>query len=104
LLGLVSAGRISGKMAKAFFERMFETGAAPHDLADQEGAQISDPDALRQLVDRVIVEQADVWHDLVAGDERKLTFLMGQIMKASRGKANPQEARRLLCQRIEEER
>jgi len=104
LLGLVSGGRISGKMAKAFFERMFETGASPKDLVAQEGSQITDADALRHLVGEVIDEHPDVWRDLLAGDERKLTFLMGQVMKASRGKANPQETRRLLSERMESER
>lgn len=102
LLAMVAKGDISGKMAKGFLERMFETGASPADLAAQEGGQISDGAALQGLIDRVILEQGEVWNAILAGDDRKLTFLMGQIMKASRGKANPQETRRLLNRRIQE--
>jgi aspartyl-tRNA(Asn)/glutamyl-tRNA(Gln) amidotransferase subunit B len=101
LLKLVDEGRISGKMAKAFFERMFETGVSAAKLAAEEGGQIADAESIGRIIDRVIAEQPDVWAAFVAGDERKLTYLMGQVMKASRGKANPQETRRLLLERMQ---
>ena len=101
LLKLVDEGRISGKMAKAFFERMFETGVSAAQLAAEEGGQIADAESIGRIIDRVIAEQPDVWAAFVAGDEKKLTYLMGQVMKASRGKANPQETRRLLMERMQ---
>jgi aspartyl-tRNA(Asn)/glutamyl-tRNA(Gln) amidotransferase subunit B len=104
LIGLVEQGRISGKMAKAFFERMFATGAAPGDLLAEAGDQITDSDAIAEIIGQVIAAEPGVWSAIVAGDERKLTYVMGQVMKLSRGKANPQETRRLLTERLERER
>lgn len=100
LLKMVASGTISGKMAKSFFERMFATGVSAARLAAEEGGQISDTAALEAILDQVIAEEPDVWAALVAGDEKKLTYLMGQVMRISRGKANPQEARRLLTERM----
>ncbi len=104
LLSLIDAGRISGKMAKGFFERMFETGATPDALLAEHGDQVTDEAAIASLVDQVIAAEPDVWAAICAGDERKLTYVMGQVMKLSRGKANPQETRRLLDGRLEKER
>lgn len=100
LVELIARGEVSGKMAKSIFERMFETGDDPADIARAEGPQISDAGALSTLIDAAIAEQAQVWQSICAGDERKLPFLIGQVMKASRGKANPQEANRLLRERL----
>lgn len=103
LLKLVTEGRISGKMAKGFFERMFERGVSARELAAREGGQIADAETISSFIDQVIAEQPDVWEALVQGDEKKLTYLMGQIMKVSRGKANPQETRRILLERLQKE-
>ncbi len=103
LLRLVTEGRISGKMAKGFFERMFETGVSARELAAREGGQIADAETISSFIDQVIAEQPDVWEALVQGDEKKLTYLMGQIMRVSRGKANPQETRRILLERLQKE-
>ncbi|MBM3495499.1 MAG: Asp-tRNA(Asn)/Glu-tRNA(Gln) amidotransferase GatCAB subunit B, partial [Armatimonadetes bacterium] len=104
LVRLVDRGKISGKMAKGFFERMFETGEFASDMASREGEQIRDTGAIDALIASVIESEPDVWAALRNGDERKLTYIMGQVMKASRGKANPQETRRLLMERLEGER
>ncbi len=100
LLSLVEAGSISGKMAKTFFERMFETGATPDALLAEHGSQVTDEATLAALVDQVIGAEPAVWEAICAGDERKLTYVMGQVMKLSRGKANPQQTRQLLQDRL----
>ncbi|MCX6362271.1 MAG: Asp-tRNA(Asn)/Glu-tRNA(Gln) amidotransferase subunit GatB [Armatimonadetes bacterium] len=100
LLAMVENGRISGKMAKGVWEAAFETGEAPAAIAARQGEQISDADALGAVLDSVIAAQPDVWQALCAGDEKKLTFMVGQIMKQTRGKANPGEVNRLLRERM----
>ncbi|HSV72627.1 MAG TPA: Asp-tRNA(Asn)/Glu-tRNA(Gln) amidotransferase subunit GatB [Chthonomonadales bacterium] len=104
MIGLVRDGTISGKMAKAIFERMFETGASPAALAAAAGPQVRDRTAIAALIDGVLAEHQDVWHALCEGDEKKFGFLIGQVMKASQGKANPQEANRSLRERLESAR
>jgi aspartyl-tRNA(Asn)/glutamyl-tRNA(Gln) amidotransferase subunit B len=101
LIRLVDDGQISGPMAKSFFERMYENGDAPADLLRLEGGQIQDLEEVAGIISRVIEAEPAVWDALRRGDERKLTYLMGQVMKASRGKANPHEARRLIAERLE---
>lgn len=96
LVRLVDSGQISGKMAKAIFERMFETGAAATDIAQEMGGQISDPQAIRTLVEEVRAAEPDVWDALRNGDTKKTTYVIGQVMRLSRGKANPQETRRIV--------
>jgi aspartyl-tRNA(Asn)/glutamyl-tRNA(Gln) amidotransferase subunit B len=100
MLALIADGTISGKMAKGLFEKMFETGEDPRKLAAQEGPQIKDEGAIRAIIEQVIAEQSDVWAALCAGDEKKFGYFVGQVMKASKGKANPQEVNRLLRERM----
>jgi aspartyl-tRNA(Asn)/glutamyl-tRNA(Gln) amidotransferase subunit B len=83
---------------------MYQTGADPFELAAAEGPQIRDEGAIAGIIDQVIAAQNEVWTALVAGDEKKFGYFVGQIMKASQGKANPQEANRLLKERLERER
>jgi aspartyl-tRNA(Asn)/glutamyl-tRNA(Gln) amidotransferase subunit B len=104
LVKLIRDGAISGKMAKGLFERMYQTGADPFELAAAEGPQIRDEGAIAGIIDQVIAAQNEVWTALVAGDDKKFGYFVGQIMKASQGKANPQEANRLLKERLERER
>src|SRR5262249_28274514 len=101
---LINDGTISGKMAKDLFEKMFETGEDPRELAASEGPQIKDESAIAGIIDKVIAEQAGVWSALVQGDDKKLGYFVGQVMKASEGKANPGEVNRLLGERVARER
>ena len=104
LIGMIRDGTISGKMAKGMFETMFVTGADPKQLAQEQGPQISDESAISGIIERVIVEQRPIFDALRGGDERKFGFLVGQVMKASEGKANPQEVNRLLRERLDSEK
>jgi aspartyl-tRNA(Asn)/glutamyl-tRNA(Gln) amidotransferase subunit B len=99
---LIKDGTISGKMAKELFEKMFATGESPRKLAEAAGPQITDSGAIQTIIAKVIGEMPDVWAALCAGDEKKFGFIVGQVMKASQGKANPQEVNRLLRERMQQ--
>ncbi len=99
---LIKDGTISGKMAKELFEKMFATGESPRKLAEAAGPQITDSGAIQAIIAKVIGEMPDVWAALCAGDEKKFGFMVGQVMKASQGKANPQEVNRLLRERMQQ--
>lgn len=104
LLKLMAEGTISGKMAKEIFEQCFETGNSPRKLAEAAGPQISDQSSITAIIDRVIAAEPVVWQALVAGDDKKLGYFVGQVMKESKGKANPAEANRLLSERLSKDR
>ena len=101
MIKLISQDVISGKMAKELFEEMYETGTDPRELAKLMGPQISDESSLGAILDEVISSQRDVWDALIAGDEKKFGYMVGQIMKVSKGKANPQQVNRLLRERVQ---
>jgi aspartyl-tRNA(Asn)/glutamyl-tRNA(Gln) amidotransferase subunit B len=101
LVALVDEGTISGKMAKALFERMVRTGEAPDAIVRQEGLrQVVDEDAVGRVVDTVIAAHPRVVADYRGGKKQAATFLVGQVMKATQGKANPQLVGRLLAERL----
>ena len=90
LLALVEAGRLSASAAKDVFELMYGTGREAADIVQTEGlSQIGDEAELRDLVTAVIEQHADAVARFRAGNEGTLGFLVGQVMKATRGRANP---------------
>jgi aspartyl-tRNA(Asn)/glutamyl-tRNA(Gln) amidotransferase subunit B len=101
LLELISKGTISGKIAKNVIEEMFESGKDPADIIKEKGlAQISDESALLKLVDEVISANPQSVEDFKAGKERAIGFLVGQIMKATKGQANPGVVNTLLKEQL----
>jgi len=102
LLGLVQKGVISGKMAKDVFEEMFKTGAEPEAIVKEKGlVQIADADELGAIADRVITANPGPATDFRGGKEKALGFLVGQVMKETKGKANPQLVNRLLREKLQ---
>lgn len=102
LIAMVAAGTLSTTIAKQVFEEMFATGRAPQEIVQEKGlAQISDANALNPVVERVIAENAKPVKDYLGGKEATLKFLVGQVMKATRGQANPTLAAELLKRKIE---
>lgn len=90
LLGLIESGLISNRAAKDVFERMFQTGEPASQIVEAMGlSQISDAAAIEQLVEAAIAANPKSVEDYRAGKSQALGFLVGQVMKASRGKANP---------------
>ena len=97
LVSLIDAGTISNKLAKSTIESMYETGKPPRQIVDESGqTQISSAEALRVVVAKVMAEQPQAVADYRAGKEESLKYLVGQVMRATRGRANPQEATRHL--------
>jgi aspartyl-tRNA(Asn)/glutamyl-tRNA(Gln) amidotransferase subunit B len=90
LVSLVEAKTINSKIAKDLITRLWSEGGAPRELVEREGlGQVSDPGAIDALVAEIVAANPKVADDFRAGKEKVMGFLVGQVMKASRGKANP---------------
>jgi aspartyl-tRNA(Asn)/glutamyl-tRNA(Gln) amidotransferase subunit B len=90
LVALVDSGKISSKIAQDVFAEMFATGDAPGGIIERKGlAQVSDTGAIEKLCDEVIAANPKSAEDFRAGKTAALNFLKGQVMKLSKGKANP---------------
>jgi len=91
LIGFVESQKINMNQAKQVFSEMFETGTAPEEIVNTRGfTQLSDVSALEVLVDAVIAANQEPAQRYAAGEDKPLGFLVGQIMKQSRGQANAQ--------------
>ncbi|MDD2553295.1 MAG: Asp-tRNA(Asn)/Glu-tRNA(Gln) amidotransferase subunit GatB [Desulfotomaculaceae bacterium] len=101
LLMLIGRGTISGKIAKTVFAEMFAGGKAAETIVKEKGlTQISDKRVIVAIVDEVLARNPGPVEDYKAGRERALGFLVGQVMKASQGKANPELANKLLREKL----
>jgi aspartyl-tRNA(Asn)/glutamyl-tRNA(Gln) amidotransferase subunit B len=101
LIRIVEAGTISSTVAKDVFAKMFASGRAPADIVEADGlAQVSDLSALEPHVVDVVRAYPEVIAEVRAGKDRKFQFLVGQVMKASRGKADPKVVTELLKRAI----
>ena len=102
LLDMVSDGTLSNNMAKDVFEDMFSSGKSPAAIAEERGlVQISDADELGDAVDEAIASNPKPVSEYLDGKEQAVRFLVGQVMKITRGKANPQLAMQLLKERLD---
>jgi len=102
LLTLVEKGTINQNTAKAVLGEMFQSGRAAAEIVAEKGlAQISDADELGQIVEQVIAANPDQVTEYRAGKERLLGWFVGQVMKATRGKANPKLVPSLLKERLQ---
>lgn len=101
LLKLQDDGIISGKIAKTIFAEMFISGKKPAEIVKEKGlVQISGLDAIAAMAQQVIADNPKSAEDFKAGKEQALGFLVGQIMKISKGKANPEKANQLLREKL----
>ena len=90
LVALINKGELSGKLAKEILPKMFETGDAPSAIMEREGLkQISDTGALEKIADEVIDGNPKQVEQYKGGKTALMGYLVGQVMKASRGQANP---------------
>jgi aspartyl-tRNA(Asn)/glutamyl-tRNA(Gln) amidotransferase subunit B len=97
LIELVEGKKINSKIAKDLLVRMWDGAGSPTALVEREGlAQTSDPAAIERFVDEVLAANEKVVADYKAGKTNVLGFLVGQVMKASRGKADPALANELV--------
>jgi aspartyl-tRNA(Asn)/glutamyl-tRNA(Gln) amidotransferase subunit B len=96
MLALLAKGSISGKMAKDFFDEMYATGADPADILKKKGGQIADAGELEKIIRDILAKHPGPVAEYQSGKEGPFNFLIGQVMKATRGKANPQLVNELL--------
>ncbi len=98
---LIAKGTINSKAGKAVFEEMFQTGRNPDEIVKEKGlVQVSDENAILAFVDQVIQANPVQVQQYRDGKTNVLQYLVGQLMKASRGKANPQMAIKLFKDRL----
>ncbi len=103
LLELMQGGKITGPAAKQVWEEMFATGKSAADIVTQKGlTQISDATELEKATGQVIAENPQAVADYKAGKETALKFLVGQLMRATKGRANPQAASELFKKKLGE--
>jgi len=103
LIDLINKGAISGRMAKQVFEEMFETGKRADDVVVEQGfTQVSDEGALVGHIREVLDRNADKVVEYKTGKEKLLGFFVGQVMKATDGKANPKLVNQLLQAELSE--
>ena len=101
MIGLLEKGTINGKIAKTVFKAMLESGKLPQQIVEEQGlVQISDEGAIQSIVNEIIEANPQSVEDYRAGKEKAIGFLVGQIMKASKGKANPALVNKLLVERL----
>ncbi|RKD28996.1 Asp-tRNA(Asn)/Glu-tRNA(Gln) amidotransferase subunit GatB [Thermohalobacter berrensis] len=103
LLKLINEGKINNKIGKKVLRTMFEEGKDPNTIVKEKGLiQITDENKLREIVENVIAENEQSVIDYRNGKDRALGYLVGQVMKATRGKANPQMVNKLILEMIKE--
>lgn len=101
MLQLLENGTISGKIAKTVFEDMFASGKDPDTIVKEKGlVQISDEGALEAVVEEVIAANPKSVEDYRGGKDKAIGFLVGQVMKATKGKANPGLVNKLLKEKL----
>lgn len=101
MLNLIEKGTISGKIGKIVFEEMFRSGKDAESVVRDKGlVQIKDEGALEKIVEEILSNNPKEVERFKAGDEKLLGFFVGQVMKATKGKANPQLVNELLKKKL----
>lgn len=103
LISIVKDGKINNNTGKKVLKEVFDTGKDPQTIVKEQGLiQISDEGALKEIVSKILDENDQSIIDYKNGKDRAIGFLVGQIMKASKGKANPQMVNKMLIDMINE--
>ena len=101
MIGLISKGTISSKIAKKVFEEMWKSPDSPDKIVKDKGlVQITDTKAIEEIVDKVIEANQKAVEDYKSGNKKAIGALVGQVMKQSKGKANPQTVNQILAQKL----
>jgi len=94
---VVDQGKVSGKVAREVFEKMYDSGESAAKIIEREGlTQISDPAAIEPIARTIVEAHPDLVAQYRSGEEKVLGFFVGQVMKATQGQANPKLAREVL--------
>ena len=103
LLGLIKSNEISNNIGKKVLRKVFETGKDPKTIVKEDGlSQISDEGELLEMIDKILSENEQSILDYKAGKDRALGFLVGQVMKMSKGKANPQMVNEKIKEKLDQ--
>ena len=101
LVAMIDDGTISNKIAKEVFELMAKTGDEPKQIVKDKGlVQISDPEIILPIIDEVIAKNQDNVEKYKAGNKKLLGFFVGQVLKITQGKANPQVVNTLVAKQL----
>ncbi|OUJ16460.1 Asp-tRNA(Asn)/Glu-tRNA(Gln) amidotransferase subunit GatB [Acetobacter sp. DsW_063] len=101
MLDLITDGTINGKIAKEVLETMFETGEAPLEIVERKGLrQVTDTGAIEAAADEIIAANQDKVEQYLGGKDKLFGFFVGQVMKATQGKANPAIVNDILKKKI----
>jgi len=101
LVQLIDQGTISGKIAKSVFEKMLRSAQRPRQIVSEQGLeQVSDSGAIEAAIAQVLAAHPQQVAQFKSGNEKVFGFLVGQIMKATQGKANPQKVNELLREKL----
>lgn len=102
MITLINDGTINGKIAKTIFTEMFKTGKTPQKIVKEGGfTQVTDETAIQEFVSRAITENPKQVEQYMNGNEKVLQYFVGQTMKLSKGKANPQIVIKLLKEKLD---
>ena len=103
MIKMIEGGVISTKIAKTVFEEMYKTGKDAETVVNEQGlVQVSDTGAIEKIIDEVIKANPSQASDYKAGKDKLFGFFVGQVMKASKGKANPDMVNQLLKKKLSE--
>jgi len=103
LINSISSGVISGRTAKEVFEVMKETGEEPNKIIENKGLQQkSDPKELERIIDKILADNKDKVDQYKSGKDKLFGFFVGQVMKVSGGKANPQLVNEILKKKLKQ--
>ena len=101
LIDLLDSGTISSKIAKSIFEELFTSGRLPEEIVQERGLiQISSVDEIEQVVDKVLAANPKAGEDYRRGKQEALAFLVGQVMRETKGRANPSLVNELLNRKL----
>jgi aspartyl-tRNA(Asn)/glutamyl-tRNA(Gln) amidotransferase subunit B len=103
MIRLIEEGTISGKMAKDLIQDMYKTGKPPRTIIAEKGmVQITDEGALATVIDEIIAANPNQLAQYRSGKDKLFGYFVGQVMKATQGKANPQLINELLKKKLDQ--
>jgi aspartyl-tRNA(Asn)/glutamyl-tRNA(Gln) amidotransferase subunit B len=101
LLDLIDKGTISGKIAKTVFDEMWKTGREPLQIVEEQAlVQVSDTGEIERIIDEIMAANAGQVEEFRGGKDKVFGFFVGQVMRASKGKANPAVVNELLLKKL----
>ena len=101
LINRIDDQTISGKIAKSIFEEMCASGESPDQIIESKGLkQITDDGSIEKVIDEIITKNSEQVKDYQSGKDKLFGFFVGQVMKETQGKANPQTVNKILKEKL----